>query len=87
MELSKEDERRENGWRGVQRKRTGGKRKKRYNASSSSGRTESEGREEEERIPKEKLLNVVSRFQGEEGVKKVDPLKLTKIISWRIEIC
>lgn len=26
-----------------------------------------------------KLLNVVVRFEGDEGVKKMDPLKLTKI--------
>lgn len=40
---------------------------------------ESEGREGEEKDPKAWILNVLVRFEGQEGVKKVDLLKLTKI--------
>lgn len=40
----------------------------------------SEEKEEEVGEPKAVMLNVVIRFEGEGGVKKIDPLKLTKII-------
>lgn len=37
-----------------------------------------------ERAPKAGLLNVVVRFEMEGGVKKVDPMKLTKIVRWQV---
>lgn len=42
--------------------------------------TESDSIDSVDKVLKEKLLNVRVRFEGEGGVKKVDLLKLTKII-------
>lgn len=69
-------ESRESAWTDVRKKASQRKRKKK--TDSSSGGTESEeeiGREKREGIP-----NVVVRFEGEDGVKKLSPLKLTKIV-------
>lgn len=44
----------------------------------------SEGSEEREKIMKEGIINVVSRFEGEGGIKKADPIKLPKIIKGQI---
>jgi len=80
------DERRESDWEEVGRmhkdkKDTSRKRKKKKGSASSNG-TESE-----EDVGKEsavRLFNVVVRFEGEGGVKKMDPLKLTKIIREKV---
>lgn len=58
--------------------------KRKKNDSDSLGGTGSEGREVEVNDLRSELFNVVVRFEGEGGVKKTDPLKLTKIIKARI---
>lgn len=58
--------------------------KRKKNDSDSLGGTESEGREVEVNDLRTEMFNVVVRFEGEGGVKKTDPLKLTKIIKAQI---
>lgn len=60
------------------------RRKRKKNYSDSLGGTESEGREVEVNNLRSELFNVVVRFEGEGGVKKTDPLKLTNIIKAQI---
>jgi len=57
-------------------------RKKEYKDSVED--TESEGQEDEERNRKKGNFNIVVRFEGEGGVKKMDPLKITKIIRTQV---
>lgn len=81
MEFSEENDRREGEWEEVVRgNRIGKVSRPKCKQRPSSGRTKSEGREGEEKEPKGGLMNVVVRFEGEEGVKKIDPLKLSKVI-------
>ncbi|XP_045913420.1 uncharacterized protein LOC123975742 [Micropterus dolomieu] len=79
------DERRESDWEEVGRmhrdKKEASRKRKKKGCVSSNG-TESE--EDEGKEPKIRLLNVVVRFEGEGGVKKMDPLKLTKIIREKV---
>ncbi len=85
MELSEEEDRGDSEWERVVRGRKDRrKRKKKDGDSGSAGGTESEGREDERKGMKVGLLNVVVRFEEEGEVKKVDPLKLTKIIRGQI---
>lgn len=62
--------------------------KRQTNNSDSLGGTESEGREVEVGLNnlRSELFNVVVRFEGEGGVKKTDPLKLTNIIKAQVEV-
>lgn len=91
MEFSEEegnyvDERGGKGWEEVvkrRKNRNAGKFKRKKNMGSLS-ETENEGGESERKNPKAGVLSVVLRFEGEGGVKKTDPLKLTKIIRGQI---
>lgn len=76
------DNRREDEWKEVKRKMAKHKRIKK--GKISLGETESEEREEEGEDPKARPLNAVIRFEGEGGVKKMDPLKPTKSIRAQI---
>lgn len=55
------------------------RKRKKQNESSFEG-TDSEGKADDAKKLKEASLNVVIWFEGVDEVKKVDPLKLTKII-------
>lgn len=59
-----------------------GKDKKSF--ESSFEETDSEGKADNARKLKEASMNVVVRFEGADGVKRVDPLKLTKIIRTQV---
>ena len=71
------------GWeqvgRGGRSRRASGIKRKKEDKDSLEG-TESEGQGEEAKSGRKGSLNVVVRFEGEGGVKKMDPLKITKII-------
>ncbi|XP_067275529.1 uncharacterized protein [Pseudorasbora parva] len=81
------DERRESDWEEVGRVRRDKKavsRKRKKKGDACSNGTESEEREDERKDPKSMLFNVVVRFEGEGGVKRIDPIKLTKIIKEQV---
>ena len=71
------------GWeqvgRGGRSRRASGIKRKKEDKDRLEG-TESEGQGEEAKSGRKGSLNVVVRFEGEGGVKKMDPLKITKII-------
>ena len=69
------------GWeqvgRGGRSGRASGIKRKKEDKDSLEG-TESQGQGEEAKSGRKGSLNVVVRFEGEGGVKKMDPLKITK---------
>lgn len=85
IEGNDSDERRESEWEEVGRmcrdKKEASRKRKKKGCVSSNG-TESE--EDEGKEPKIRLFNEVVRLKGEGGVKRIDPLKLTKIIKEKV---
>lgn len=86
MEMSGEDceiDQRRSEWeqrgRGGRSRRASGRKRKKEDKDSVEG-TESEGQGDQVKNGKKEALNVVVRFEGEGGVKKMDPIKITKII-------
>lgn len=74
----------EEGWKIEEKRKKSNKRKKERNGSGSSGATDSEEGEGGQKASQDKQVNMVVRFEGEGGVKKIDPLKLTKIIRGQV---
>lgn len=74
-------------WEQVRRGEKGRKaseKKRKKNDKESLESTESEGQGEEVNSGKKESLNVVVRFDGEGGIKKMDPLTITKIIRTQV---
>lgn len=84
MACSEGDESRINEWESDGKGKKGKSRKRKKKHASSIGDSESDGSGKMGKIVKEGILNVVVRFEGEGGIKKIDPIKLTKIIKNQI---
>lgn len=85
MELSEEEahgsDEGNSEWKKMGKGGEGGSRKRKKQDKDSQGGTDNGGREEKANNPKTgSLFVVVVRFEGGGGVKKMDPLKLKKII-------
>lgn len=81
MVCSEEDESGINEWESVGKGKNAKSRKRKKKETSSIEESESEEREKRRR---QEIMNVVVRFEGDGGLKKIDPIKLTKILKGKI---